>query len=132
MEKDKMNKTQKERNNNSIEKYIQMPYTKTLTKTDQGTYFAKVVEIPDCIAEGKNPEEAFNLLDVSLKYYFKDAIANNRIIPTPIEVEKYSGRFVVRLAPSVHYQLAKNALQKETSLNQVVSEAIDSYLLQKV
>lgn len=127
-----MNKTQKERNNNSIEKYIQMPYTKTLTKTDQGTYFAKVVEIPDCIAEGKNPEEAFNLLDVSLKYYFKDAIANNRIIPTPIEVEKYSGRFVVRLAPSVHYQLAKNALQKETSLNQVVSEAIDSYLLQKV
>jgi len=96
-----------------------------------GTYFAKVMEIPDCIAEGKTPEDALSLLDVSLKYYFKDAIANGRVIPTPVEVEKYSGRFVVRLAPSAHYQLAKSALQKETSLNQVVVEAIDSYLMQK-
>ena len=47
-------------------------------------------------------------------------------------IEKYNGRFVVRLAPSVHYQLARNALQKETSLNQVVTEVINSYLLQTV
>ena len=132
MEKFNMNKALKEKSNSSIEKYMQMPYTKTLTKTDLGTYFTKVVEIPDCIAEGKTPEEAFNMLEMSLKYYFKDAILNNKVIPTPIEVEKYSGRFVVRLAPSVHYQLARNALQKETSLNQVVTEAINSYLLQTV
>ncbi|MDR2571398.1 MAG: type II toxin-antitoxin system HicB family antitoxin [Oscillospiraceae bacterium] len=127
-----MNKVFEGKTNISIDKYMAMPYTKTLTKTDLGTFFAKVMEIPDCIAEGKTPEEAFDLLDVSLKYYFKDAIANERTIPTPIEIEKYSGKFVVRLAPTVHYQLAKSALQKDTSLNQVVMEAIDSYLMQKV
>jgi len=115
---------------NQVNKLLAMPYTKTLTKNDIDTYFAKVIEIPDCIAEGSTPEEAFNLLDVSLKYYFTDAIKKGRTIPTPTEVEKYSGKFVVRLTPSVHYQLAKNALQKESSLNQVVVEAIDSYLLQ--
>ena len=123
-----MNKKSNEQSN-QIKKYMSMPYTKTLKKTDIGTYFAKVLEIPDCIAEGNTPEEAFDLLDVSLKYYFKDAIENSKAIPTPAEVERYSGKFVVRLDPSVHCQLAKNAINKNKSLNQVVIEAIDSYLV---
>ncbi|MCL2628669.1 MAG: type II toxin-antitoxin system HicB family antitoxin [Oscillospiraceae bacterium] len=127
-----MKRTIEKKSNKSIESYMAMPYTKTLTKTNLGTYFAKVMEIPDCIAEGETPEETFELLEISLKYYFTDAIANEKNIPTPLEVEKYSGRFVVRLAPAVHYQLAKNALKKDTSLNQEVAEAIDSYLMQKV
>jgi len=120
----------KENIQDQVNKFMAMPYTKTLTKTDLETYFAKVIEIPDCIAEGSSPDEALNLLDVSLKYYFTNALERGITIPTPIEVKKYSGKFVVRLTPSVHYQLAKNALQKESSLNQVVVEAIDSYLLQ--
>jgi predicted RNase H-like HicB family nuclease len=50
-----------------------------------GTYFAKVVEIPECIAEGKTPEDTLELLNVSLKFYFKNAIANGRTIPAPAE-----------------------------------------------
>ena len=122
----------KNKDSDLIEKYIALPYTKTITKTDMGTYFVKVVEIPDCIAEGNTPEDAFDLLDVSLKCYFADAIENGKTIPNPLEVEKYSGKFIVRLKPSTHYQLAKSALKNDISLNQVVTEAIDSYLLQTV
>ena len=118
-------------NQKSIEKYLSLQYTKALTQTNLGTYFAKVMEIPECIAEGKTPDEAFRLLEVSLRHYFMDAIENDRDIPVPMGVEKYSGKFVVRLKPSTHCELAKKALQKEASLNQVVNEAIESYLLQK-
>jgi len=65
-----------------------MPYTKTVTKTDLGSYFAKVEEIPECIAEGETPEDALEFLDVSLEMYLKDAIANDRDVPVPAKAEK--------------------------------------------
>ena len=116
--------------NEQVVKYNALPYTKTLKKTDMGTYYAKVAEIPDCAAEGRTPDEALKLLDICLEYYFKEAIISDKEIPTPVEIEKYSGRFNVRLSPIVHYNLAKRALQENVSLNQVTVNAINNYLLQ--
>ena len=111
-----------------IIKYNSLPYTKTLKKTDLGTYYAKVAEIPDCAAEGRTPEEALKLLDSCLEYYFSEAIKSKQDIPTPTEIEKYSGKFNVRLTPVMHYNLAKKALQENVSLNQVTINAINNYL----
>ena len=111
-------------------RYNSLPYTKTLKRTDLGTYYAKVAEIPDCAAEGRTPEEALKLLDSCLEYYFIEAIKSKQDVPTPTELEKYSGKFNVRLTPAMHYSLAKKAMQENISLNQVTVNAINNYLQQ--
>jgi len=40
--------------------------------------------------------------------------------PAPADVGEYSGRFVVRIAKSLHRQLAQRAEQEGTSLNQLI------------
>ena len=39
-------------------------------------------------------------------------------VPVPIDIEKYSGKFVLRLPKSLHAKLAKEAEQEGASLNQ--------------
>ena len=50
-----------------------------------------------------------------------DLEANKEEIPQAISVRKYSGKFMVRIPPDVHRQLAVQAADAGVSLNRVAS-----------
>jgi predicted HicB family RNase H-like nuclease len=54
-----------------------------------------------------------------------DAVADLGVgdgpVPEPIAIRKYSGKFMVRIPPEVHRQLALEAAEGGVSLNRIVS-----------
>ena len=56
----------------------------------------------------------------------KDMQANGEDIPEPICSRHYSGKFIVRVPPEVHRQLALEAAEENISLNRLVSSKLSS------
>ena len=62
------------------------------------------------------------MIEEAKALWLEIALADGDYIPepAPVEVEEYSGKFVVRLPRSLHRQLAQRAERENTSLNQLV------------
>jgi len=50
-----------------------------------------------------------------------DLEASSEPVPEPIAIRQYSGKFMVRIPPEVHRQLALEAAESGVSLNRIVS-----------
>jgi predicted HicB family RNase H-like nuclease len=50
-----------------------------------------------------------------------DLEANGEPVPEPIAIRQYSGKFMVRIPPEVHHQLALEAAESGVSMNRIVS-----------
>jgi len=53
-----------------------------------------------------------------------DMESNGEEIPEPIATKKYSGRFMVRIPPDLHKELALQALESGISLNRLASDKL--------
>ena len=89
--------------------------------------FGKVQGIRSLIMyEGTTITELISNFHTSVDDYIEVCIANNE------EPEKsFKGTFNVRVSPETHKNAAIYAMQNQKSLNKVVEEAIEYYLLQK-
>lgn len=104
-------------------KYLELPYTYTLEKEkdNDGEYFViKVNEIPGCISHGKTLEEAFENIKDAMLGWISVCIESKNKIPTP---EGFSGKFSVRVPPTLHKELIIRANKEGVSLNQLVTTA---------
>ncbi|ABW31908.1 type II toxin-antitoxin system HicB family antitoxin [Acaryochloris marina] len=73
---------------------------------DQQSAFAGIVElVKDCI---------------------EDLVAQDEPIPTPLSKKQYSGKFMVRIPPEQHRQLAIQAAEQGISLNRLASSKLVS------
>jgi len=50
-----------------------------------------------------------------------DLVANEEPVPEPLATRRYSGRFMVRIPPTVHRGLVLEAAEENLSLNRLVS-----------
>lgn len=50
-----------------------------------------------------------------------DLVAEGEPVPEPISTKQFSGKFMVRVPPEVHRQLAVEAAESGVSLNRIVS-----------
>ena len=50
-----------------------------------------------------------------------DMEANGELVPEPMSTRNYSGKFIVRVPPDLHRQLALEAAEAGVSLNRVAS-----------
>ena len=101
--------------------YLSLPYTIQITREDETTWFARVVELPGCLTEGDSPEEAADMIQDALSAWLEVALEDGRPIPEPQTGEAYSGRFVVRVPRTLHQQLVEAAEQEGVSLNQFIN-----------
>ncbi len=53
-----------------------------------------------------------------------DMNENKELIPEPIAVKNYSGKFVVRVSPEIHRDLAIQAAEAGISLNRIVNSKL--------
>ena len=90
------------------------------SEEDEG-YIAKVPELPGCSAFGEKPEEAMRELKVAAGLWIKAAKEMGREIPQPVDEKRYSGRFALRLPPSLQRELDFDAKEEGISLNQLIT-----------
>lgn len=53
-----------------------------------------------------------------------DMESNKELIPEPISVKHYNGKFMVRIPPEVHRDLAIKAAEAGISLNRIASSKL--------
>ncbi len=83
-------------------------------------------EFPSLSYLASTPEKAIQGILKVVADVVKDMEANDESVPEPIYSRRYSGKFVVRVPPEVHRQLALEAAEEEISLNRLVSAKLSS------
>jgi len=109
-----------------VEYYMNLPYTMTVRYlNEQGGYFvAGYIELPDLTMTGDTPEEAVKELLVEKPEWFESCLKQGIPIPLAIEPQKYSGKIIVRMPPSLHESLIRIAEHEGVSLNQYMVSSL--------
>ncbi len=100
--------------------YMKLPYGIELRPYEDGTWFARIVELPGCMTEADTADEALTAIRDAQRAWIEACLEDGTPIPEPEYVPAFSGQFRVRVPRSLHHELADRARQEGTSLNQLV------------
>src|SRR5207247_3258580 len=89
------------------------------SKEDEG-YIAVVPELRGCSAWGETEVEAIHAVEVAAAAWLEAAKANNIEIPTPVDEQRVSGKYALRLPPALYRELVFEAKAQGRSLNQLL------------
>ena len=76
-----------------------------------------------------SPEEALSGMRQLVAEVVADLQSNGETVPEPFSLRQYSGRFMVRIPPEMHRQLAIEAAESGVSLNRLASSKLGSALV---
>jgi predicted HicB family RNase H-like nuclease len=97
-------------------------YTYRITWSEEDNdYVGLCAEFPSLSWLAESPEAALKGIGNLVRDVVADMVSNGETVPEPIAVRNYSGKFMVRVPPEVHRQLAIEAAEAGVSLNRVVS-----------
>lgn len=105
----------------NIQEYMKLPYNIVIKQIsdESGTYFhATVLELDGCQSTGETFQEAYEGIQEAMEGWIETKLNNGFTVPTPVDTESYSGKFVLRLPKSLHCRLAMEAEKEGVSLNQ--------------
>ena len=112
----------------SLEDYLSLPYDIEVKRNEDGTYFARVKELPGCMTEADTFAEVEEMIRDAMAAWIEVALEEGVPIPEPRPLGEFSGRFVLRLPKSLHRDVARQAEEEGVSINQwivtVVARAI--------
>ena len=100
-------------------------YTYRVTwSEDDNEYVGLCAEFPSLSWLSATPEAALKGIRKLVAETVADMESNDEIVPEPIACRQYSGKFMVRVPPDVHRNLAIRAAESGISLNRVVSSKL--------
>ena len=102
---------------NSNDKYT---YRVTWSE-DDAEYVGLCAEFPSLSWLAQTPEAALKGVRKLVGEVIADMQTNEESVPEPIAVKHFSGKFMVRVPPDVHRQLAIQAAEAGVSLNRLAS-----------
>ena len=102
----------------SVEDYLSLPYDIEVKRNEDGTYFARVKELPGCMTEADTFAEIEEMIRDAMAAWIEVALEEGVPIPEPRSLEKFSGRFVLRLPRSLHRDVVRKAKEEGVSINQ--------------
>lgn len=100
-------------------------YTYRVTwSEDDHEYVGLCAEFPSLSWLAKTPEAALKGIRKLVADVRKDLRENGKTIPEPIACRRYSGKFMVRVPPEIHRNLAIQAAESGVSLNRIASSKL--------
>jgi predicted HicB family RNase H-like nuclease len=100
-------------------------YTYRVTWSEEDNeYVGLCAEFPSLSWLESSPEEALKGIRQVVADVVADLTANEEIVPEPISVKQYSGKFMLRIPPELHRRLALEAAEDGISLNRLVSDKL--------
>lgn len=100
-------------------------YRVTWSEDDQD-YVGLCVEFPSLSWLAKSPEAALQGIRKIVNDAVTDIRDNGETPPSPLSGKSFSGRFIVRLPPEVHRDLAIKAAEEGISLNRLISSKLSN------
>jgi len=98
-------------------------YRVTWSEDDQ-EYVGLCAEFANLSWLDKTPESALKGIRVIVEGVIKDMTHGGEVIPQPIACKRYSGKFMVRVPPGIHRNLAIQASESGVSLNRIVGSKL--------
>ena len=95
-------------------------YRVTWSEEDQD-YVGLCAEFPSLSWLARSPEAALKGIRQVVADVVKDIQEQGKEVPVPIASRHYSGKFMVRVPPEVHRDLALQAAEAGVSLNRLAS-----------
>ena len=100
-------------------------YTYRVTWSDDDSeYVGLCAEFPSLSWLASTPEAALKGIRKVVEDVVKDMRENDEEVPVPIASRRYSGKFMVRVPPEVHRNLAIKAAEAGVSLNRLASSKL--------
>ena len=100
-------------------------YTYRVTwSEDDNEYIGLCAEFPSLSWLSPTPEAALKGIRKLIGEIVTDMKSNDENIPEPIACRQFSGKFMVRIPPEIHRNLAIKAAESGISLNRVVSSKL--------
>lgn len=97
-------------------------YTYRVTWSEEDAeYVGLCAEFPSLSWLARTPEAALKGIRKVVAGAIADMERNGEQVPQPIALRYYSGKFVVRVPPEVHRQLALQAAEAGVSINRLAS-----------
>lgn len=97
-------------------------YTYRVTWSEEDSeYVGLCAEFPSLSWLAHTPEAALKGIRKLVSEVVADMLENGEPIPEPIATKHFSGKFMVRVPPDVHRQLAIQAAEAGVSLNRLAS-----------
>ena len=97
-------------------------YTYRVTwSEDDAEYVGLCVEFPSLSWLAQTPEAALKGIRKLVGEVISDMLNNEESVPEPIATKHFSGKFMVRVPPDVHRELAIQAAEAGVSLNRLAS-----------
>jgi predicted HicB family RNase H-like nuclease len=91
---------------------------------EDGEYVGLCAEFPSLSWLASSPEAALLGIREIVSDTVADLNTNNEPVPEPISGKRFSGKFMVRVPPEQHRQLAMEAAESGISLNRLVSSKL--------
>ncbi len=97
-------------------------YTYRVTwSEDDAEYVGLCAEFPSLSWLAQTPEAALKGIRKLVGEVVSDMLSNEESVPEPIATKHFSGKFMVRVPPDVHRELAIQAAEAGVSLNRLAS-----------
>jgi predicted HicB family RNase H-like nuclease len=97
-------------------------YTYRVTWSEEdGEHVGLCAEFPSLSWLAPTPGGALQGIRRLVAEVIADMEANGEAVPEPLSIRSFSGRFVVRVPPEVHRELAMEAAEADVSLNRLAS-----------
>ncbi len=84
-------------------------------------------EFPSLSWLDEDQEAALRGIVAMVKDVVTDMEASGEKVPTPLALQKYSGKFQVRTTPEMHRQLAMQAAEVGVSLNRFINSRLSEH-----
>lgn len=97
-------------------------YTYRVTWSEEDSeHVGLCAEFPSLSWLAGTPEDALEGIRKVVGEVVQDLRAGNEPVPEPLATKRYSGKFMVRVPPEVHRELAIQAAEAGVSLNRLAS-----------
>ena len=101
----------------------QYTYRVSWSEEDQ-EYVASCAELPGLSWLDASPEAAIKGIRKVVAQCVKDMRRSGEVIPQPLSTKAFSGKFMVRVPPQLHRELATQAAESGVSLNRLVTHKL--------
>lgn len=100
-------------------------YTYRVTwSEDDAEYVGLCAELPSLSWLARTPEAALRGIRKLVREVVADLRRHAEAVPEPLAIRHFSGKFMVRVPPAVHRQLALQAAETGVSINRLVSATL--------
>jgi predicted HicB family RNase H-like nuclease len=107
--------------------YKRDKYTYRVTWSEEdGEYIGLCAEFPSLSWLAQTQDEALKGVIQLVSEVIIDMQKNAEPVPEPIAIKQFSGKFMIRVPPEVHRQLAIQAQEAGVSLNRLASARLSS------